>query len=417
MSEDHLVASMARREWLVDGILAPLVDSYVNFLRAQRYSDSTIETYLHGLAHFAFWAHQEGFGLDDIGETTIAHFIQRHLPACNCPPPCVRYFHGISPPLKHLLVVMRQAGCANEPLATPIDKELVQFRHFLLGTCGFAEATVYYRTRHIRDFLTQYFGADTVAISQLTPADIGNYIAKYAKRWRPASLPVIRGSLKSYLRFRGLCGDHVEPLIVALPELPNWKHAMLPTALNDSQLDRFLHAFDLTRSVGLRDYAIARCLVDLGLRGNEVAVLALASVDWRNGVLTVAHGKGRRIRQLPLPRQTGEALARYLRDARPITNSRALFVHHEAPVGQPLSVAAIRSAMRYAFERCGLGDQFCSTHVLRRTAAIRLQRSGASLKEIADVLGHRSLESTTRYARVDLEGLRAVALPWPGSES
>jgi site-specific recombinase XerD len=80
-------------------------------------------------------------------------------------------------------------------------------------------------------------------------------------------------------------------------------------------------------------------------------------------------------------------------------------------------VAAIRNAMNRAFVRCGLRDQFCNTHVLRRTTATRLQRAGASVKEIADLLRHRSIDTASAYACVDLEGLRAVALPWPGSRS
>ncbi|WP_211455433.1 site-specific integrase, partial [Collimonas antrihumi] len=218
-----------------------------------------------------------------------------------------------------------------------------------------------------------------------------------------------------YLKFRALQGNETRHLIAALPVLADWSRATLPKALNEIQLACFVQAFDLRKPIGQRDYAIARCLIDLGLRGCEVANLVIESVDWRSGILTVANNKGRRILQLPLPSQTGEAIACYLRHGRPATTSRVLFVHHEAPVGAPLHVAGIRAAMRYAFERCGLGEQFCSTHVLRHTVAVRLQRSGASLKDIADVLGHRSLESTMSYARVDLEELRVVSLPWPGS--
>ncbi|MGS0741210.1 hypothetical protein ACVBEF_05140 [Glaciimonas sp. GG7] len=71
-----------------------------------------------------------------------------------------------------------------------------------------------------------------------------------------------------------------------------------------------------------------------------------------------------------------------MRHGRPTTASRVLFVHHKAPVGTALHVAGIRTTMRCAFERCGLGEQFCNTHVLRHTVAVRLQRCGASLKDI-----------------------------------
>lgn len=115
--------------------------------------------------------------------------------------------------------------------------------------------------------------------------------------------------------------------------------------------------------------------------------------------------------------QTGEALAHYLRAGRPQTDSRVLFIRHRAPFGVPLGVAAIRSAMNRAFARCALADQFCNTHVLRRSMATRLQKTGVSIKEIADVLRHRDLNTARVYARVDLERLRTVALPWPGSAS
>lgn len=115
--------------------------------------------------------------------------------------------------------------------------------------------------------------------------------------------------------------------------------------------------------------------------------------------------------------QTGEALAHYLREGRPQTESRVLFIRHRAPFGVPLGVAAIRSAMNRAFARCALADQFCNTHVLRRSMATRLQKTGVSIKEIADVLRHRDVNTARVYARVDLDRLRTVALPWPGSAS
>lgn len=67
--------------------------------------------------------------------------------------------------------------------------------------------------------------------------------------------------------------------------------------------------------------------------------------------------------------------------------------------------------MNRAFVRCGLRDRFCNTHVLRRTIATRLQRSGASIKELADLLRHQSFDTASTYIRIDLEGLRTVALP------
>jgi integrase/recombinase XerD len=421
LSEECLVASLARRTWLTDGLLKPIVGPYINYLLGRHYADTTIRAYLKSLAHFSFWAKAEGIELVDIGESLINKFIRVHLPSCTCPEPRACYVSNARTSLRKLVVVLRQDGyvCSdhNPAISTPTILELKQFKRYLFDTCGYAETMVVCRLKHVSNFLEEHFGDRPVDILRITSSDIERCMTDYAKRWRKASLGVIRSSLKSYLRFRALQGDKIQHLLAALPELADWSHATLPKALSDSELDRFEHAFDLTQQIGLRDYAIARCLIDLGLRGHEVAQLVLESFDWRGGILAVANCKGRRMVQLPLPWQTGKAIADYLRDGRPATSSRALFVVHKAPVGKPLSVDGIRAAMKYAFKRCGLDKQFCNTHVLRHTLALRLQRSGASLKEIADVLGHKSYETTTRYARVNMEELRAVTLPWPGRQS
>src|SRR5699024_130584 len=114
----------------------------------------------------------------------------------------------------------------------------------------------------------------------------------------------------------------------------------------------------------------------------------------------------------PLPDSTADAVATYLREARPDTDSRAVFVYHRAPLGQAVFATTVRGADRRAFTRASLS--FTGTHVLRRTLATRLLEHGAPLTEIADVLGHRCVDTTQIYAKVDRVGLRRVALPWPG---
>ena len=159
---------------------------------------------------------------------------------------------------------------------------------------------------------------------------------------------------------------------------------------------------------------MARCLVDLGLRVGEVARLKLEHFDWRQGTLQIVGSKGRRADVLPLPVQTGRAIVQYLRDARPKCPSRALFVRYMAPLDRPLTTAIVGWAMRCAYARAGLSKPYPGSHALRHSFACRLLDAGASLKEIADVLRHRSLNSTTIYTKVDLKRLIAVALPWPG---
>jgi len=139
----------------------------------------------------------------------------------------------------------------------------------------------------------------------------------------------------------------------------------------------------------------------------------LADIDWRAGTVTLKRTKSRRQDSLPLPAATGQALADYLQHERPATTNPAVFVRHLAPRDQPIGVHAIRRVIRDAYRRIGLPHS--RTHALRHTLACRLLEHGGSLKEVADVLRHRSLNTSLIYAKLDNPRLAAVALPWPGS--
>jgi integrase/recombinase XerD len=205
-------------------------------------------------------------------------------------------------------------------------------------------------------------------------------------------------------------------LPLALPQIAQWRLAALPKGLAAVEVNTLLGAFDRNTLGGRRDYAIARCYIDLGLRTAEIVRLQLDDIDWREGVLRV-RGKGRRTDALPLPATTGSAIADYLHDARVNTDNRTLFQRLHAPHDKPIVADTVRGAMRNAAKRCGLSAQLSGPHRLRHTLAIQLVHNGASVKAIADVLRHRSLDTTTIYAKVDLKALSRVAAVWPGSRS
>lgn len=415
MPADTILTNLARYDWLTDSPLESVVVSYMEALRSQRYADRTIRIYLGCLAHFGFWLKAEELEIAHIDSSVVTRFLREHLPACLCPAPCYCSVGSSGAALRHLLRVLSCLQPSPSIDKDPVAIELDLFGDYLTGTCGLTPATRDRRVQHVGAFLRHAFGTNAPRVSQLSATDLDAFFAALSSRLQPASLRIVCNSLRSYFRYRTLCGDAIPGLAAALPRIADRRRTTLPKVLSDSELATFLNAFDRSDPVGLRDYAIARCLLDLGLRGHEVTYLSLESIDWRRAMLTISGTKSKRVQQLPLPESTGEAVAQYLRQGRPQTTSRRLFVRHRAPFDRPLSVPAIRNSMNRAFVRCGLSDRFCNTHVLRRTMATRLQRSGVSVKEIADFLRHQSLDTARTYARVDVEQLRAVALPWPGS--
>ena len=158
---------------------------------------------------------------------------------------------------------------------------------------------------------------------------------------------------------------------------------------------------------------MALCMVDLGFRAIEVARLCLADINWEREELSVAAAKASRGRRLPLPRHVAQALRLYIDRWRPTSVCPQVFVVHRAPINQSVTTKTVCTAMHRAYQRCGFPESWCGTHRLRRTFATRLYARGVNLKQIADLLGHRHITTTTRYAQTDLTGLRAVAQPWP----
>jgi site-specific recombinase XerD len=135
-------------------------------------------------------------------------------------------------------------------------------------------------------------------------------------------------------------------------------------------------------------------------------------IDWQAGTVTLRRTKGRREDVMPLPEATGQAIAAYLRDERPKTRHRMVFARHMTPREQLIGPDLVRKTVRQAYARAGL--PYTRSHLLRHTMAGRLLAGGASLKEVADVLRHRSLNTTLIYAKLDSGSLVEVALPWPG---
>ena len=181
--------------------------------------------------------------------------------------------------------------------------------------------------------------------------------------------------------------------------------------LKAAEIEMLLAGCDRKTATGLRDYAVLSLLARLGLRGAEAAGLQLDDIDWRAGEIAVT-GKGSRTERLPLPAPAGEGLVAWLTEGRPACESRAVFVTVRRPYRQ-LTPEAVRTVMGRACERAGLERR--GTHRFRHALATEMLRAGASLPEVGQVLRHRSLLSTSVYAKVDQDALRPLARPWPGA--
>ena len=395
--------------------LGNLLEEYAGHLQAQGYSRSTIRYRVWAVEHFGTWLHSRPPSSRTLDQDAVHYFLTKHLPHCCCPSPAPLTFLTVRPALTQLLRLLRDKGrlrpaaVAPQPAVVAVE----QFRHHLRQTCGLAESTCRSRVHYALVFLDGKFGHSPIRWEDLHPSDVVSFVTGYARRCRPGATQMVADALRSFLRylqFQGWCNP---ALVAAVPRFPHWRLSHVPKAMTDEQLATFLATFDQATPTGRRDYAMALCQVHLGLRVSEVVDLCLEDMDWRAAILHVATRKTGRARELPLPQCVGQAIAAYLLQGRPTTADRHVFVRHRRLQGVAVSASLVRSVMALAFDRVPGCEHWEGTHVLRHTAATRLHRRGADFKEIADLLGHRCLNTTAIYAKVDLPSLSGVALPWP----
>ena len=400
--------------------LAAIFDRLAEFLTTRGHRADYIRRLVRVIDHFARWLGTQHAAVTTelITKVSARRFLDTHLPNCSCSRSFPRALVVARAAINHLLRMLAQddPGRSLHP-ATPHDALLAQYHHFLRQTCGLATQTCLCRLHFVRQFLQRCCGDAPVDFSHLRPHAFQDYFRHYTGHLKPASIAALATALRSFLRFLAVAHGVDATLADAIPIAPNWPKDRLARTLSPAELQTLLDYFDTDNATGRRDLAMVRCMCDLGLRVGEVVALSLDDIDWHQGVLKVSAGKSRTERLLPLPRLTGEAISVYLCRGRPSSADRHLFLRHTVPVGTPLKPGLVAARVRTAFARATGHSASIGPHVLRHTAATRMRCAGHSLKGIADVLGHRRVDTTMIYVKLDVEALRAVALPWPGGDS
>jgi site-specific recombinase XerD len=293
------------------------------------------------------------------------------------------------------------------------DALVEAFRRHLQRRQGVGPVTLHNYVRYVRAFLDSIFGDGPVDLAAFGAAHVIGFISAHAQVYRVGTVKQAGTALRSFFRFLRVEGLRADRLEEAVPGVVERRLSGIPRHLDEESFRRLLSSLDRSSPCALRDRAMILCGARLGLRPCEVVGLRLEDIDWQAGTLRVRKRKTGRGALLPMPHDVGRAITAYLRRERPPTQSRHIFVLHCRHAGAPASPRVFGDAMRQALDRAGIAAPVRGPYILRHTLATRLIRRGASLKQVADILGHRSLEATQIYAKLDLPSLREVALPWP----
>jgi integrase/recombinase XerD len=236
-------------------------------------------------------------------------------------------------------------------------------------------------------------------------------IKEYLKSSRE-NLTSLTGTLRRFFRY---CASHKytrTDFSGLVPSIRHYRHASLPKGMEDSALERVLNAIDKDSPAGARDYAIALLMMAYGIRGISAAELLLDDIDWQQSRIRIRAQKGGKEVMLPLLEPVGEAIIRYLQHRFARTPFREVFLSTKAPF-QPLGSTAISGIVRRYMKKADVDMPGAGSRTMRHSWAIRALAHNSPIKSIADVLGHRCIDTTFIYAKADLKTLREVSMPWP----
>jgi integrase/recombinase XerD len=391
------------------GLASIYLEDFITWLESQGYRRFMIRRHVRGVVHFTDWAEAEGLAVGDLDRGALNRLRSQleERKSLRYPSGNRRYFCYSA----CLFVNFLEAIGAVEPYpahgSTQDPALLLEFREWMRAQRGTLDTTFNKYRLPIIDLLDE-LGTQPSAFNTNRLLD---FLLRRVSHFSQEKSKNLATAVRMFLRFliaRGYCAPGLEH---SIPTVARWRLSSLPKYLPPQEVERLIDSCDQSSPLGARDRAILLLIARLGLRAGDVSALKFGDLLWKEGMLIVS-GKSRRQTRLPLPQEVGEALLHYLRRGRPHKVGDYIFITTTAPF-VPISRQAVGRAVVRALRRTGISAPTQGAHLLRHSAATCMLREGVSLPAIGALLRHVSIQTTTVYAKVDLDLLQEVAMPWP----
>ena len=404
----------------VDGIRAswigPAIEQYVTWLHEHRYAARVMFSRVPTLMHFGRFAQERGAkswgdlpdhvdafveaGPSFIGKKRRKGVWKRKLAG--------EMRRAVEQMIQLVVPGFKGRGRSRRTVR-PFTGELPRFFNYLATERGVGRATIYNYDCYVTSF-EKFLAREAVSLRAVTPGLLTAFVAERAAGGvHKASLSAVCAALRVLFRYAHREGVVGRDLSAVLDSPLVYRLSTVPRSLPWDEVKRLIGAVDRRDATGKRDYAILLLLATYGLRVTEVAKLLLDDVDWKHDRIRIRDRKIGNSTGYPLTQAVGEALLDYIRNARPATKDRHLFMRRIAPL-QPIGQAAITSRMRTLLAGAGIHVLRPGGQVFRHSCVQRLVDAEMPYKTISDYVGHRSTLSQGTYAKVSIEALRDVAL-------
>lgn len=405
------------------------IDQLKTHLKGNRYSAHVQRRYSRIARRFVIYIESRNLPIEVVGSCDVERFRQRELRI-------YRKRHGRSPrdipawrrSCTTAVFMMLRLVHGRWPV-TPAPATAVESFHrdvverydtWMRELRGLAPGTRCARITEALRFLSA-LGArgDQGSLVDLSVPEIDAYV-----KWRCAglcrrSIQYTTSNLRVFLRYLHVSGDTSSDLSGTVIGPRIYDYEDIPSAMRPEDVDKVLEVTGRDRSpAGRRDYAMLMLLSAYGLRAGEIIRLRLEDIDWQNEVLHVRHSKTGAYSELPLLRAPGEAILKYLKQGRPKSSHREIFLCANAPYQAFANVKSLYSTVqRRLTAACIIPPGKRGPHAFRHARAVSMLRASVPLNTIGDVLGHRESRSTGTYLKLATEDLRAVGLEIPSGVS
>lgn len=400
-----------RASWIGEAI-----EQYVVWLNEQGYAARNVPQRVPLLLRFGDYARERGAATWDVLPEHIEPFVHEWLNAHDQPflddesrNQSIRSVRG--PICQFLRVVLPdyRGGNRGHDLPRPFLEHVPQFFDYLVSERGLSAASLVQYDHHLRCFEAYLSDIRFVSLDELSPAVLSGYVTERSRSLGKRSVRRFCSVLKVFLQYLCREGFTQRDLSPVIEPPRQYRYADIPRSISWRDVGQLLDSIDCRSDVGKRDYAILLLLVTYGLRAREVAALQLDDIDWRHERVNVPGRKAGHSTAFPLSPVVGQAIVEYLREGRPVTTERALFLRAVAP-HTSVSHGAISQVAKRSLRKAGIEVHRPGSHTLRHTCVQRLVDAHIPLKTIGDYMGHRTAVATGVYAKIDINALREVAL-------